>query len=339
MSKRTLSFRLICCFISGVLFLLSGGCAAEQRTQMQETQREKLKEEQQETQREEPRERRQETQREELEEEQQETQQEEQLDKTPEPKVTEVDWSAYFDGLNGAAVLYDPAASQYMLYNPELAQTRRSPCSTFKIISSMIALENEILVPEESTRKWSGEVFWNENWNQDIAFQEAFRVSCVWYFREIIDVMGPEMVQEGLELLKYGNCDISDWEGRLNTNNNNRALTGFWIESSLAISPKEQVEVMERIFGKDSVCSEGTRHVLKEAMLVTEPERTAIPIYGKTGMGKMEGIMVDAWFTGFAESEEGNVYFCVYLGRTDDGNGSSAAAKEIAVRIMEDYCK
>ena len=33
----------------------------------------------------------------------------------------------------------------------------------------------------------------------------------------------------------------------MNTNNNNRTLTGFWIESSLTISPKEQVEVMERL--------------------------------------------------------------------------------------------
>ena len=32
-------------------------------------------------------------------------------------------------------------------------------------------------------------------------------------------------------------------------------------------------------------------------------------------MGKAEGIVVDAWFTGFAETLEGNKYFCVYLGR------------------------
>ena len=47
-------------------------------------------------------------------------------------------------------------------------------------------------------------------------------------------------MQKELDKLQYGNCDISDWEGRLNTNNSNRALTGFWIESSLMISPKEQ---------------------------------------------------------------------------------------------------
>lgn len=55
-------------------------------------------------------------------------------------------------------------------------------------------------------------------------------------------------MQTELDRLSYGNCDISDWNGGLNTNNNNRALTGFWLESSLLISPKEQVEVLERIF-------------------------------------------------------------------------------------------
>lgn len=254
------------------------------------------------------------------------------------PELIETDWSEYFDGLQGAAVVYDASASRYVIYNPELADTRKSPCSTFKIVSSAIALENGILEPEESTRSWSGEIFWNENWNKDIAFEEAFRVSCIWYFREMIDEMGPEMVQEGLDRLEYGNCDISDWEGRLNTNNNNRALTGFWVESSLLISPKEQTEVMERIFGPDSICKKETRNELKKVMLVPESEKNDIRIYGKTGMGKAEGVLVDAWFTGFAESAGRNVYFCVYLGRTEDGDVSSATAREIAIRIVEDYC-
>ena len=145
-------------------------------------------------------------------------------------------------------------------------------------------------------------------------------------------------MQKELDKLQYGNCDISDWEGRLNTNNNNRALTGFWLESSLMISPKEQVEVMERIFGDNSGYSEETQNELKQVMLVSEQERTDISIYGKTGMGKAEGIVADAWFTGFAEGTEGKVYFCVRLGRTDGMNVSSLRAKEIAIQIVSDYC-
>lgn len=254
-----------------------------------------------------------------------------------EPEIVDTDWSGYFNGLNGSAVVYDVSRRRYTIYNSDLTLDRRSPCSTFKIISSLIALENGIIIPEESTRTWSGEVFWNEEWNRDIAFSEAFRTSCVWYYRQLADEIGIERMQKELDKLQYGNCDISDWEGRWNTNNSNRALTGFWLESSLLISPKEQVEVMERIFGENSQYSLKTQNELKQVMLVPEQERTDISIYGKTGMGKAEGIVVDAWFTGFAESTEGNLYFCVHLGRTDGMDVSSSRAKEIAIQIVSDY--
>lgn len=254
-----------------------------------------------------------------------------------EPEIVEADWSEYFNGLNGTAVVYDAANRRYTMYDPELALTRRPPCSTFKIISSLIALENGILVPEDSTREWSGEIFWNENWNKNIDFSEAFRTSCVWYYRQVIDDIGKDMMQTELEKLQYGNCDISDWGGLLNIDNNNRALTGFWIESSLMISPKEQVEVMERIFGDNSDYSEATQNELKQVMLVSEQEQTDIPIYGKTGMGTAQDIVVDAWFTGFAEHAGGKIYFCVHLGRTDGMDVSGSGAKEIAIQIVSDY--
>ena len=107
------------------------------------------------------------------------------------------------------------------------------------------------------------------------------------------------------------------------------------IESSLMISPKEQVEVMEHIFGKESNYSEETQNTLKQVMLLSEVDSTDISIYGKTGMGKVDGIVVDAWFTGVAESKTGDVYFCVRLGRTDGMNVSSTLAKEIAIDLVQ----
>ncbi len=255
--------------------------------------------------------------------------------KPEDPAIVEVDWSGYFDRLTGTAVLYDTGKKQYRIYNPELAEERHSPCSTFKIVSALAGLENGTVTPDNSTRIWSGERFWNEDWNRDIDFPEAFRVSCVWYFRQLIDDIGKEAMAEELERLEYGNQDISDWEGWLNTNNHNRALTGFWIESSLKISPVEQVQVMERIFGVNSLYSPGTVEQLKQVMKVTDYE-TSILVYGKTGMGKAEGKTVDAWFTGFAQTEEGPVYFCVRLGESEGDEPTSGKAKEIAVRILSD---
>lgn len=250
--------------------------------------------------------------------------------------ITEVNWESYFDGINGSAVIYNPSDNSYQIYNQETALSQRSPCSTFKIISSLIALENEIIIPDNSVRAWSGEAFWNENWNRDINFEDAFRTSCVWYYREVIDEIGKDVMQDELNKLQYGNCDISDWEGYLNTNNNNRALTGFWIESSLKITPKEQVEVLDRIFGEHSAYSQETQDNLKQVMLLTEQPDKDMLVYGKTGLGKAYGVVVDAWFTGFADTADERRYFCVYLGETDGKDVSSTKAKEIALEIISD---
>ena len=100
------------------------------------------------------------------------------------------DWASYFGELNGAAVIFDPDEYTVQIYNEDLADTRRSPCSTFKIISSLVGLENGVIDPENSTRSWSGEIFWNDDWNRDIDFLSAFQTSCVWYYRQVIDEIG-----------------------------------------------------------------------------------------------------------------------------------------------------
>lgn len=246
------------------------------------------------------------------------------------------DWGSYFGNLNGAAVLYDPDENTFQVYNEDLADTRRSPCSTFKIISSLVGLESGAIDRKDSTRPWSGEVFWNDDWNQDIDFPTAFRTSCVWYYRQVIDDIGPEGMQDALELLQYGNCDLSDWEGRLNNNNSNPALTGFWIESSLKISPREQTQVLERIFGQASEYPPDILAALEEVMFLPETGGESCSVYGKTGMGKSNGIVVDAWYTGFADVGR-RVYFCVYLGETANQDVSSGAAREIAVSLIRDY--
>lgn len=41
-----------------------------------------------------------------------------------EPAIIEAGWSGYFDGFNGAAVIYDVSAMRYTVYNVDLAQTK-----------------------------------------------------------------------------------------------------------------------------------------------------------------------------------------------------------------------
>ena len=75
---------------------------------------------------------------------------------------------------------------------------------------------------------------------------------------------------------------------------------------------------MERIFGDNTNYLEEAKSQLKQVMLLPESNESNILVYGKTGMGKSYGIVVDSWFTGFADSPEKRIYFCIYLGETEN---------------------
>ena len=98
------------------------------------------------------------------------------------------------------------------------------------------------------------------------------------------------------------------------------------------------MEVLRRIFEKEVIYQPEVLKLLQEAMVVRDLEDLQASFYGKTGTGMTDGIVVDAWFTGFTERTDGNVYFCVYLGQTDGKEVSSSIAKEIAIQIVSDYC-
>lgn len=72
-------------------------------------------------------------------------------------------------------------------------------------------------------------------------------------------------------------------------------------------------------------------------MLVTEQDSPGIPIYGKTGMNVKQGITIDTWFTGTAGTKKDQIYFCIYLGKTNNREVTSSIAKEIAIQIITDY--
>lgn len=251
----------------------------------------------------------------------------------PGGEATEVagtaDYADAFDNLDGCAVFYSSVDGVYTIYNEEMGDMEVSPDSTFKIISTLIGLDAGIIEDEDSHMEYSGEVYPVSDWNGDLTLEEAFQSSCVWYFRQMIDKAGADRVQAALEELDYGNCDISEWAG--SGINPMSELNGFWLESSLKISPKQQVAVLADIFeGRTSYGKENIQ-ILKNLMLTKETENGSI--YGKTGSGGNG----TAWFVGFTENGTKRTYFAVYLNDSQNaGEITGSKAREIAISIIED---
>jgi len=239
--------------------------------------------------------------------------------------VINTDLSAYFEGFTGTAVFLNTSGT-YTIYNSNESELQVSPCSTFKIVSTLAAFESGVISPEQSTIAWDGTEWSFESWNKDMTISEAFQTSCVWYYRKLMDEIGVEYMQNYLDSLRYGNCDINQWEG--SGFNGNSFIDGFWLESSLLISPREQVDLMHQIFEGKTDINTIYRAELKEMMYKKDPDNI-VKIYGKTGSGN------GGWYVGFFELDGENTYFAVRLSEQEGANGPKA--QQIAEDIIQEY--
>lgn len=209
-----------------------------------------------------------------------------------------------------------------------MAKQEVSPYSTFKIISTLVGLHNDIIKDETSTMNYNGTQYPNTEWNENLTLKKAFQTSCIWYFHQIINSVGEQEVKKELSELEYGNCDVSAWEG--SNINPYKELNGFWLGSSLKISPYEQVQVLSKIFEGKSFYDSQNVEILKKVMLIEDEQEKKV--YGKTGSGTNG----ETWFIGFIEKGSQREYFAVYLEDSlQKERVSSNLAQEIALKIIE----
>ena len=241
-------------------------------------------------------------------------------------ETVQKDYSSCFNGINGCAVFYDYAREKYDVYNEEQCNTRYSPYSTFKIVAVLEGLNDGVLISKNTKMKYNGEKYPFDMWNKDMNLNEAFQTSCVWYFRQVIDNIGQEKLKEAVDELDYGNCDVSKWEGE--PINVQQELNGFWLGSSLEITPMEMVNIVANIFQGKTKYKNNEINILKDIMKSDKEG-----VYGKTGTGKDN----TAWYTGFYEIKNKKIYFAIHLDDNTKNGIVGAEAKEIANNIIDRY--
>lgn len=207
-----------------------------------------------------------------------------------------------------------------------LAEYRFPPCSTFKIISTLMGLDCGVIRNLDSKLGYDGTKYENENWNQDVTLQQAFQYSCVPYYKKLTGRLKKQYVQKVLDELDYGNCDISVW----NSNGHNV----FWIESSLLISPLEQIGAIRKVISGSSSFSPEHVAMLKKCMYLNPAGQWAF--YGKTGTGRNHNRnLLEAWFVGFVENEKGETVYFAAHGADSRRDVSSPEIRDAVRKILE----
>jgi len=234
--------------------------------------------------------------------------------------VSYVDLSTYFGEYEGSFVLYDLENDAWSIHDMEHATLRVAPNSTYKIYDALFGLEEEIITPENSFIAWNGETYPFEAWNADQTLQSAMNSSVNWYFESVDEQLGAANISNYIEEIGYGNENIS---GDFST---------YWMESSLKISPIEQVELLTRLQNNSLGFAPENINAVKDAICLSSSD--AGTFYGKTGTGRVDGQDVNGWFIGYIETVDNTYFFATNIGADSDATGGNAT--EITMSILSD---
>lgn len=234
--------------------------------------------------------------------------------------IAYADLSAYFGAYKGSFVLYDTGNDSWTIYNRELAALRTAPDSTYKVYDALFGLEEGIITPEDSAISWNGKAYPFPEWNADQTLGSAMSSSVNWYFQTLDKRLGSEVIRSYIQKIGYGNQRIDG------------SLSSYWLESSLKISPIEQIELLRKLQDNSFGFAPENIAAVKDSIRLASFD-TAV-LYGKTGTGRINGQDVNGWFVGFVETPGRSCFFAVNIGAKKDANGSSAA--EIAMSILTD---
>lgn len=234
--------------------------------------------------------------------------------------VAFADLSTYFGEYEGSFVLYDLEHDAWTIHNMEHAARRVAPDSTYKIYDALFGLEEGVITPENSFLAWNGETYPFEAWNADQTLQSAMNSSVNWYFQSIDEQLTSAAISNYIHKIGYGNENIS---GDFST---------YWLESSLKISPVEQVELLTRLQNNSFGFAAENINALKDAICLSSSDTGTL--YGKTGTGRVNGQDVNGWFVGLLETADNTYFFAANIGADGDATGGNAA--EITMSILSD---
>ena len=196
---------------------------------------------------------------------------------------------------------------------------RHAPYSTFKVALALMGFDAGILETKDSP-KWPFKEEYEKNfqdwytrakgleygWCEDHTPATFMKKSVVWFSHQITQHLGAKKFQEYVSTLNYGNGDVSG------TPSKDDSLLNSWLGTSLEISPREQMEFLEKLCANALDVFKEAQEKTKEIM-DREESWFGWKLYGKTGGGSGD----NGWFIGWVEKDKQRIIFAQYLDLTD----------------------
>lgn len=231
-------------------------------------------------------------------------------------------------GLEGSTTIYDYRSKKWIFTDRKDAETATLPASTFKIPNSLFALEYKAVQDENEILDWDGEMKSHlgtvvNSWNKDTDLTNAFQNSTIWFYEEIAKRVGRKRYQKTLKKCGYGNGNYTE-KG-----------IDFWNYGDFAISPKDQIDFLVKLYENKVPFSKPTIDKVKKIMI---SEKTETHTYrDKTGWTRKNGKDI-GWWVGYVETKDNVYFFATRLQKDENDNNTNflKGRKEITKIVLNE---
>lgn len=202
-------------------------------------------------------------------------------------------------------VLADAASGRQLVVRGNCSE-RVTPASTFKIAISLMGYDSGFLKDAHTPLLpfRPGYVDWRPSWKQATDPSKWMRDSVVWYSQQVTQSLGKARFADYARRFDYGNADVGG-------DAQHDGLTLSWIDSSLRISPLEQVGFLTKLVNRQLGVSQQA-YAMTETLTEFGIVADGWLVHGKVGAAGGWG-----WYVGWASKGQRTLVFA-RLVREDD---------------------
>ena len=222
-------------------------------------------------------------------------------------------------GYTATTLIYDLNQDRWMAGHAERVDTAALPASTFKWFSSLAAMETRVIHSADEIIPWDGVTRGRAETNKDMSLREAFRVSSVSHYQHLVREIGSGRMGVLLNESHYGNRNM------------NGGLETFWLTGDLRITPRQQIEFLQKLYSQELPFRPEVMRAVKDIALTEET--AGYRLLSKTGLAEIETdghLQHTGWWTGWVEKDQ-NVYFFATLMQATDADSSVLIPARVAV--------
>jgi beta-lactamase class D len=201
-------------------------------------------------------------------------------------------------GASGTLLIEAAGSGQRYVHDAARAAQPFSAASTFKVLNSLIGLQQGAVSGPGAVFHWDGTQHDMAEWNRDQTLASAFRLSCVWCYQQLARRVGAAVYPAAIRAAGFGQLREPF------------VVDQFWLDGSLTVSAEQQVAFLKRVALRELPYRVESYAALEQIMLAEQTPHYRL--YAKTGWSA-RATPGTGWYVGYVQNARDTWLFALNI--------------------------